>query len=66
MSGNYFMSEAFNKDAAKAVDEAVAKADALGLPKAYSAAPELPEQPVIVKIAGATKKKKHTKTVRKA
>lgn len=56
MSANYFMSDAFNKDAAKLVREAIAKADALGLPKAYSVAPTLPEQPVIVKIVAAAKK----------
>jgi hypothetical protein len=35
MSTNYFMSEAFRQDAAKAVREAVAEANAHGLPKAY-------------------------------
>jgi hypothetical protein len=51
MSTNYFMSDAFLQDAAKAVREAVAKADALGLPKACSPGPELPERPVIVPIS---------------
>jgi hypothetical protein len=60
MSANYFMSDAFNEAAAKSVREAISKADALGLPKAYSAAPELPQQPVIVRISGAAKKKVHS------
>ncbi len=54
MSDNYFMSDTFDKDAAKLVREAIAKTDALGLPKAYGATPELPEQPVIVRISGAS------------
>ena len=48
---NYFMTDAFHTDAVKAVREAVAEADALGLPKAYSDGPELPEQPVIINMA---------------
>ncbi|MET3135233.1 hypothetical protein AAKU55_005541 [Oxalobacteraceae bacterium GrIS 1.11] len=52
MSTNYVMSDAFNQAVIKSVQEAIAKADALGLPKAYSPAPELPEQPVIVQISG--------------
>lgn len=50
MSENYFMSDEFAKDAAKSVREAIERADALGLPKAYSEARALPVPPVIVKL----------------
>lgn len=56
MSANYFMSDAFISDAIKSVREAVAKADALGLPKAYSDAPELPARPEIVRIVSGNKR----------
>jgi hypothetical protein len=66
MSTNYIMSKAFNRDAAASVRKAVAKADALGLPKAYDPAPVLPETPVIVKIGSTAKKKMQTKIMRQA
>lgn len=61
MSTNYVMSEQFNIDAAESVRQAVKKADALGLPKAYDDAPCLPKQPVIVTI---TSHRKNTTSVK--
>ncbi|MEC5218634.1 hypothetical protein RCH09_003608 [Actimicrobium sp. GrIS 1.19] len=63
MNGNYFMSDAFDKAVDKAIEEAVAKSDALGLPKTYNVAPALPEQPVVVNVAGASQKKKRINTL---
>lgn len=56
MGTNYFMTDKFLDDASRAVQEAVQEADALGLPKAYVAAPDLPAEPVVVRVA--TRKKK--------
>lgn len=65
MSKNYFMSDAFHKDAVKAVEEAVAKADALGLPKAYDPVPvAIPEKTEVVRLT--TKKKALVKPPRAA
>jgi hypothetical protein len=51
------MSDAFRKDAAAAVAEAIAKADALGLPKAYDPAPAVvPEKTEVVRLT--TKKRR--------
>lgn len=58
---NYFMSKDFAKDAADAVREAVEKADAAGLPKAYSPTPAVPQEPVVVDIADLAKKKPQDK-----
>lgn len=55
-NSNYFMSADFDRHAAQAVSEAIAKADALGLPKAYGEAPVLPEHPVIVRVGDSLKK----------
>ena len=56
MSENYFVSEAFDEAAKKAVREAIAKADELSLPKAYGPAPQLPAEPVVVRIKASKKK----------
>jgi hypothetical protein len=56
MGTNYFMTDKFLEDARRAVQEAVQEADALGLPKASVAGPELPAEPVVVRVA--TRKKK--------
>ena len=57
MSDNYFVSDAFQNDAEKAVGEAIAQADALGLPKAYD--PAMPAAaPEKTEVVGLTTKKK--------
>lgn len=65
MSNNYFMSDAFQQDAVKAVQEAVDKADALGLPKAYDPTPVVvPEKTEVVRLT--TKKKALAKPLQTA
>lgn len=65
MSTNYIMSDAFYKDAVKAVEDAVAKADGLGLPKAYDAAPvAAPKETEIVRLR--PKKKALAKSIQAA
>lgn len=65
MGSNYFMSDAFHRDAAKAVTEAVAKADALGLPKAHVPVSTVkPEDKEVVRLT--TKKKTPSKATKVA
>jgi hypothetical protein len=56
MNSNYFMSKQFLIDANKSVNQAVTKAEKLGLPKAYVEMEKLPETPVVVVVSGAKKK----------
>jgi hypothetical protein len=56
MGTNYFMTDKFLEDASRAVQEAVQEADALGLPKAYVAAPVLPAEPVVAQVPARKKK----------